>query len=112
MYLGEQDAIRMDSLVVGKKYIIERKYDNSKKPPMTIETLVEIIGKKKPGIITVKFLSGLYKNIGKIKDIAYNSYEFSNYIPPADNLECENLFLKAAILIIIWLYIGGVIKMS
>lgn len=103
----------MDSLVVGKKYIIERKYDNSKKPPMTIETLVEIIDKKKPGIITVKFLSGLVQNIGKIKDISYNNYEFSNYIPPADNeMECENLFLKAAILIIIWLYICGVIKMS
>ena len=49
----------MDSLNVGQKYIIERKYDNSKKPPMTIETLVEIIDRKKPDIITVRFLSGL-----------------------------------------------------
>lgn len=77
----------MDSLVVGQKYIIERKYDNSKKPSMTIETLVEIIeiDRKKPGIITIRFLSGLVQNIGKIKDIVYNSYNFTNYIPPAHN---------------------------
>lgn len=104
------------SLIVGQKYIIERKYDTSRKPPMTIETLVEIIkiDKQKPDIITVKFLSGLLQNINKIKDIKCQNYDFTLWKPLENykEMEWENLFLKAAIIIIIWMYIKGVIKMA
>lgn len=74
--------------------------------------LIVEFNKEKLNTVTVKFLSGLVQNIGKTNEIRYDNYEFSNYILLANNLECENLFLKAAILIIIWMYIGGVIKMS
>ncbi len=108
----------MDYLEVGQKYIIEPKYDTSNKPPMTIESIVEIVGLK-PDSITVKFLSGLVEKINTIEDIKYDRYEFTYYndsvlykAKPYKEMECENLFLRAAIIIIIWMYIMGIIKIG
>jgi hypothetical protein len=119
--LGEElysNVSKMDYLEVGQKYIIEPKYDTSKKPPMTIESIVEIVGLK-PDSITVKFLSGLVEKINTIEDIKYDKYEFTYYndsvlykAKPYKEMECENLFLRAAIIIIIWMYIMGIIKIG
>lgn len=142
----------MNTLLIGQRYIITRIHDGNTKPPMDIESLVEIlrINNGISNIVTVKYLSGRTDKINTIQKIYYDNYTFEfaedkykelqeefmrfkvmeaevranleSYLEMKDEIhknikrykemEWEIMFLRGAIIIIIWMYIKGVIKMA
>jgi hypothetical protein len=68
----------MNSLLIGQRYIIRRIHNGNTKPPMDIESLVEIlkINNGTSNIVTVKYLSGLSSKINTIQKIYYDNYTF------------------------------------
>lgn len=68
----------MNTLLIGQRYIITRIHDGNTKPPMDIESLVQIlrINKGDSKIVTVKYLSGRTDKINTIQKIYYDNYTF------------------------------------
>lgn len=136
----------MNSLIIGQKYIITRKYDESKKPAITNEWLVEVLALNRDLLtVNVKFITGALLLVGKVREIKYTNYDFqfagdkikegsmqfkaiqSEYHSNLDefkklrdeiqknskyykDLELEVLFLRGAIIVIVWMYIWGTIQ--
>jgi len=68
----------MNTLLIGQRYIIRSINNGNTKPPMDIESLVEIlkINNGTSNIVTVKYLSGLSSKINTIQKIYYDNYTF------------------------------------
>jgi hypothetical protein len=126
----------MNSLEVGKQYLIRsKKISGATNQPYTDEWLVEVISfcDRNPDRIYVKYLSGDDSIKDKERTISYKSYYFEEYqdieylkkinreidlmykevkskIEDYKQLEKEVLFLRGAILVIIYMYIMGYIR--
>lgn len=126
----------MNFLEVGKQYLIRsKKISGATNQPYTDEWLVEVLSfcDRNPDRVYVKYLSGDDSIKDKERTISYKSYSFEEYqgieylkkineeisvmykevkskIEDYKQLEKEVLFLRGAILVIIYMYIMGYIR--